>query len=336
MSFSAKLSLLSLLFTSLLVVLPASAQRITEAGHIERQTPQQQLATVAPGDTVAVVLDESSYRRVPGVVTEQNAETLHLEAPNGSNRSFNRSVIYAVIDMSAAAKAQRRKVRRALNTQPDFGQGKLLMLPTARVSEAGQGTFFSSQIFLPYLSYSFSAFPLEARAGSSVLPMTVQEFYAGLKAPLLRQRLDSDGRQFTLSAGTFGMVSSNYWTVEAKDEIGGAVFGLATYDLRAHSNEAGQRTETTAITGGAGYVATGGVFHDGPIFMGGFEHRNGGRYKFLSEAAYLPASGDVIGTAGVRYIARRVTVEGGLLTGTPLFNTSLPVVPLLTFGYRLF
>lgn len=311
------------------------AQRVSESGRIMKQSPSEQLAEVEVGDTVAVILDEVSYRRVRGIVSKQTLESIHLEAPNGSNRSFSRSIIYAVVDMGSEAIVRREGVQRERNAQADLSRGKLLLFPTARLSSAGQATLFNSELFFPYLSYSLPVLPLEVRAGSSILPMPTQEFYTGVKAPLFRKQLADDGRTLTVSAGAFGIVSSNYWTAEAKDEIGGAAFGLVTYDLRARTNAAGQRSETTALTGGAGYVMSGGIVEEGPAFMAGFEHRQGGRFKLLGEAAYLPASNAALGSVGLRYVAHRIIVEGGLLTGTPFFENRSPVLPLLSFGYRI-
>lgn len=314
----------------------ALAQRISESGQVKRQNPAQQMEAAAVGDTVVVILDEASYRRVPGTVAGQNRRVILLTAPNGSTRSFDRGIIYAVLGMGAEAKARRADVRRQRLAQADFGRGKLLVFPTARVSEPGQGTIYDTQIFFPYLSYSLPVFPLEVRAGSSILPMTAQQIYASAKAPLYQSTPGATGRLFTVSAGALGAVSSNYWTAGARDEAGGAVFALATYDLRARRNRQGKRSETTAVTGGAGYVFTGGVIENGPVFMAGFEHRRGGRFKFLSEAAYLPLRQAVLGSAGLRYVGSRISVEGGLLTGTPFIGSSLPVLPVVTFGYRLF
>ena len=333
-----RLPLCSVFITLLLTLLvwppDASAQSPLGGSRVEEQTPDEQLEAVAVGDTVTIILGAISSSYLEGVVVQQDLQSIAIESPNGSTRTFDRSIIYAVVSMEQAAIQRRKRLGELEAARPDFAGTRLIAAPTGRVGAPGGLVIHSLEPFFPYVNYTpFSSF--EIRAGSSILPMTVQEFYGGAKAKLWSQKTGSGGAQFTISGGAFGGLSSNYFTVEAKDEVGALLFGVATYDVRAEGNSEGERGETTALTIGAGYLLTGGFIQNGAAVMAGFEHRRGGRFKFLAESAVLEASRDVLFGAGLRYITRRVTAGGGLYTGTPFFGGTLPALPVITVGYRV-
>jgi hypothetical protein len=190
----------------------------------------------------------------------------------------------------------------------------LVLAPTGRTLEPGEGYISSFWGILPFVSYGV-ADRVTLSAGTPLLPGLVGRVAYLAPKVGVHQRPGMD-----LAVGSLA-----FFATEAVGEGSvGLLYGVGTFGTPDHSLSAGA---------GWGFALGGGearVSNDPVVLLGG-EFRVGRNVKLLTENYVLPGEFGGVFSAGVRLFGERLSVDFGIGTATGITSGWLPV---LNFVYN--
>ena len=172
---------------------------------------------------------------------------------------------------------------------PNPNRTRLLIGPTARTLEAGNGYFYDLWIFFPGLAYAVTD-NFMISGGASLIPdADDQMFYIIPKYGFpVSQRMD---------------LAANFMICRLWEETFYFAFGSATYG-----------TDDLSVTGGIGLAFTDDEMAENPLAMFGGEYRLGRRVSLVAESWFVPGDNDnsMLGLGALRLMGEKMTVDIGV------------------------
>lgn len=172
---------------------------------------------------------------------------------------------------------------------PNPNRTRLLIGPTARTMEAGNGYFYDLWIFFPGLAYAVTD-NFMISGGASLIP-------------------DADDQMFYIIP-KYGFpvspkmdLAANLMICRLWEETFYLAFGSATYG-----------TADLSLTGGLGLAFTDDAMAENPLAMLGGEYRLAQRVSLVVETWFVPGDNDngMIGLGGLRLMGEKMTIDVGI------------------------
>lgn len=194
----------------------------------------------------------------------------------------------------------------------------LVLAPTGRTLDRGEGYLSSFWIFLPFVSYGVTDH-ITLSGGTPLLPEVIGRVVYLAPKVRVHRRPGVD-----LAVGSLA-----FFATEAVDEGSiGLLYGVGTFGNPDRSLSAGA---------GWGFALGGGdarVSNDPVVLLGG-EFRVARNVKLLTENYFVPGESEGILSAGVRLFGERLSVDFGVGTLTGVSPGWLPVLNFVyNFGDR--
>jgi hypothetical protein len=283
------------------------------SGALERFAPGPRgLAAQVPervvvGDTlqrVRLVDGSTLFARVVAV----EGDRVTLETVGGDRLEV------AVDRIRSMAPARGRVVDGEFWTEDPNRTRLLVLAPTGRTLDRGEGYISSFWIFLPFVSYGVTDH-ITLSGGTPLLPEVIGRVVYLAPKVRVHRRPGMD-----LAVGSLA-----FFATEAVDEGSvGLLYGVGTFGNPDRSLSAGA---------GWGFALGGGdarISNDPVVLLGG-EFRVARNVKLLTENYFVPGESEGILSAGVRLFGERLSVDFGIGTATGITSGWLPV---LNFVYN--
>jgi len=190
----------------------------------------------------------------------------------------------------------------------------LVLAPTGRTLDQGEGYISSFWVFFPFVSYGLTDH-VTLSGGTPLLPDVIGRVIYLAPKVRVHRRPGMD-----LAVGSLA-----FFATEAVDEGSiGLLYGVGTF---------GNPDRSISTGAGWGFALGGGdarVSGDPVVLLGG-EFRVARNVKLLTENYFVPGESEAIVSAGVRLFGERLSVDFGIGTIT---DTSPGWLPVLNFVYN--
>jgi hypothetical protein len=190
----------------------------------------------------------------------------------------------------------------------------LVLAPTGRTLDQGEGYVSSFWVFFPFVSYGVTDH-ITLSGGTPLFPGVIGRVVYLAPKVRVHQRPGMD-----LAVGSLA-----FFATEAVDEGSiGLLYGVGTF---------GNPDRSLSTGAGWGFAVGGGdarISNDPVVLLGG-ELRVARNVKLLTENYFVPGESEAILSAGVRLFGERLSVDFGVGTIT---DTSPGWLPVLNFVYN--